>query len=91
MSEKFARYDKVAQLSDDAEWTARLRSNDDTVLVVMDDEGNVHRMGENIDVYEIDDEDNNPCLDGYVQDGTVMKDGEEVPNCVPVEEAGNDE
>jgi len=56
MSEKFARYDKVAQLSDDAEWTARLRSNDDTVLVVMDDEGNVHRMGENIDVYEIDDE-----------------------------------
>lgn len=90
MSKKFARYDKMTRLPDDAEWTARMKVHDDAVLVVMDDNGNVHRMGENLDVYEIDDEDNDPCLDGYVQDGTVMKDGEEVPNCVPVEEVRED-
>lgn len=28
-----------------------------------------------------------PCWDGYVQVGTKMKDGKEVPNCVPVDEA----
>ena len=28
-----------------------------------------------------------PCWDGYVQLGTKMKDGKEVPNCVPMEEA----
>jgi predicted CopG family antitoxin len=27
-----------------------------------------------------------PCMDGYVMDGTVEKDGETVPNCVPKEE-----
>ena len=28
-----------------------------------------------------------PCWDGYVQVGTKMKDGKEVPNCVPMDEA----
>ena len=28
-----------------------------------------------------------PCWDGYVQLGTKKKDGKEVPNCVPIEEA----
>jgi hypothetical protein len=31
--------------------------------------------------------DENPCWDGYTQLGTKMKDGKEVPNCVPVSEA----
>jgi hypothetical protein len=30
-----------------------------------------------------------PCWDGYVQVGTKKKDGKEVPNCVPIEEAVN--
>jgi len=32
-------------------------------------------------------EDDGPCWDGYVQVGMKMKNGKEVPNCVPVEEA----
>ena len=28
-----------------------------------------------------------PCMDGYEQDGTVEKDGEIVPNCVPIEDS----
>jgi vacuolar-type H+-ATPase subunit H len=28
-----------------------------------------------------------PCWEGYVQVGTKMEDGKEVPNCVPIEEA----
>ncbi len=32
-------------------------------------------------------DDDDPCWDGYVQLGTKMKDGKEVPNCVPIEEA----
>lgn len=49
------------------------------------------------DIYEDDDEEeifennlkknkDDPCWDGYVQLGTKMKDGKEVPNCVPIEE-----
>lgn len=30
--------------------------------------------------------DENPCWDGYTMVGTKMKDGKEVPNCVPDEE-----
>lgn len=54
MSEKYARYDKVVKLPDNAEWSAQMQTNDDTEYVVMDDEGNVHRMGSNIDIYEVD-------------------------------------
>jgi len=54
MSEKYARYDKVERLPDNAEWTARMQTNDESVFVVMDDEGNIHRMGENIDIYEVE-------------------------------------
>jgi len=32
-------------------------------------------------------EDDGPCWDGYVQVGTKKKNGKEVPNCVPMEEA----
>lgn len=32
-------------------------------------------------------DDDDPCWDGYVQLGTKMKNGKEVPNCVPIEEA----
>lgn len=32
-------------------------------------------------------EDNDPCWDGYEQYGTKKKDGKEVPNCVPTDEA----
>src|SRR6056297_3557730 len=31
----------------------------------------------------------NPCWDGYVQIGMKMKDGKEVPNCVPANEASS--
>lgn len=31
--------------------------------------------------------DNDPCWDNYKQEGTKMKKGKKVPNCVPVEEA----
>jgi hypothetical protein len=31
-------------------------------------------------------ENKGPCWDGYVQVGTKMKNGKEVPNCVPKEE-----
>jgi len=29
----------------------------------------------------------NPCEFGYIEQGTVQKDGQEIPNCVPVSEA----
>lgn len=35
--------------------------------------------------------DDDPCWDGYVKLGTKMKDGKEVPNCVPKEETKLDE
>jgi hypothetical protein len=31
----------------------------------------------------LDKSSDDPCWDGYVQVGTKMKDGKEVPNCVP--------
>lgn len=31
----------------------------------------------------------NPCWKGYKQVGTKMKNGREVPNCVPVKESGD--
>lgn len=30
-----------------------------------------------------------PCWDGYKQVGTKMKNGKEVPNCVPIKESQN--
>ena len=36
---------------------------------------------------ELDKDEDDPCWDGYVQLGTKMKNGKEVPNCVPIEEA----
>lgn len=36
---------------------------------------------------DLEKDDDDPCWDGYVQLGTKMKDGKEVPNCVPIEEA----
>lgn len=38
-----------------------------------------------IDLTEKDKDD--PCWDGYEQYGMKMKDGKEVPNCVPIGEA----
>lgn len=35
----------------------------------------------------LDKDSDDPCWDGYVQLGTKMKDGKEVPNCVPIEES----
>ena len=40
------------------------------------------QLGEDVDLEEKDD----PCWDGYEMVGTKMKDGKEVPNCVPIEE-----
>jgi len=50
-----------------------------------------HELAIRIELELEEKESDDPCLDGYVQDGTVMKDGEEVPNCVPVEEARNND
>jgi len=36
---------------------------------------------------ELEKDDDDPCWDGYVQLGTKMKDGKEVPNCVKNEDA----
>ena len=36
---------------------------------------------------DLEKKDDDPCWDGYVQLGTKTKDGKEVPNCVPKEEA----
>jgi len=36
---------------------------------------------------DLEKDDDDPCWDGYVQVGTKMKDGKEVPKCVPMEEA----
>jgi len=36
---------------------------------------------------ELDKDEDDPCWDGYVKLGTKMKNGKEVPNCVPKEEA----
>lgn len=36
---------------------------------------------------DLDKDSDDPCWDGYVQVGTKMKDGKEVPNCVPMNEA----
>jgi len=47
--------------------------------------GDVEIMDLVMDDLEKDDDD--PCWEGYVQVGTKMKDGKEVPKCVPMEEA----
>ena len=36
---------------------------------------------------ELDKDSDDPCWDGYVQLGTKMKNGKEVPNCVPIGES----
>jgi hypothetical protein len=36
---------------------------------------------------ELQKPEDDPCWEGYVQVGTKMQDGKEVPNCVPMEEA----
>ena len=41
----------------------------------------------NLMMDDLDKDDDDPCWDGYVQVGTKMKNGKEVPNCVPMEEA----
>jgi len=38
---------------------------------------------------DLEKEPDDPCWEGYVQVGTKMVDGNEVPNCVPMEEARN--
>lgn len=38
----------------------------------------------------VSEENDNPCWDGYEQYGTKMKDGKEVPNCVPIKENSNE-
>ena len=43
--------------------------------------------GEIIDEKEVKKKKDDPCWDGYVQLGTKKKDGKEVPNCVPMDEA----
>jgi len=47
---------------------------------------------DDIDVHQVMNEkvekdEDDPCWDGYVQLGTKKKDGKEVPNCVPMDEA----
>lgn len=41
----------------------------------------------NLMMDELEKDDDDPCWDGYVQVGTKMKNGKEVPKCVPMEEA----
>ena len=41
----------------------------------------------NLMMDDLEKDDDDPCWDGYVQVGTKMKNGKEVPNCVPMEEA----
>jgi len=36
---------------------------------------------------ELNEDEEDPCWDGYTMAGTKMQDGEEVPNCVPEEDA----
>ena len=44
-------------------------------------------FGKKISKENLEKDSDDPCWDGYVQLGTKMKDGKEVPNCVPREEA----
>lgn len=46
-------------------------------------------FGKKISKENLEKDSDDPCWDGYVQLGTKMKDGKEVPNCVPKEEANN--
>jgi len=41
----------------------------------------------NLMMDDLEKDSDDPCWDGYVQLGTKMKNGKEVPNCVPMEEA----
>jgi hypothetical protein len=43
----------------------------------------------NLMMDELEKDEDDPCWDGYVQVGTKMKNGKEVPKCVPMEEAKN--
>lgn len=38
-------------------------------------------------IEELEKDEDDPCWDGYVQVGTKMKDGKEVPNCVPMKKS----
>lgn len=49
--------------------------------------GGAAAPAENLDEAALEKTSGDPCWDGYVQLGTKMKNGKEVPNCVPIDAA----